>query len=101
MISTSPMDVGHDRRSRESLRGGFDLINYSRYVKNNPVNAVDPSGLGDEFPLVQYQNQQWTMTISCKRREWFRHCGRRSGDEEDLSRVRQQIPVGHLASQII
>lgn len=48
MISASPMDVARDRRSRESVRGRIDLINHSRYVRNNPVNAVDPSGLFDD-----------------------------------------------------
>lgn len=45
MIRGSLMNVIRPHRSRESLPDRIDHINYSRYVKNNPVNAVDPSGL--------------------------------------------------------
>jgi RHS repeat-associated protein len=40
--------------------------NLSRYVGNSSPNTSDPSGLDDEFPLVPYNDQTWSLTIPAK-----------------------------------
>jgi len=46
MISGKPAFSDHQSVPAESLLPEMDLVNPLRYVSNNPVNEVDPSGLG-------------------------------------------------------